>query len=81
MINVLGLGRSVFISWHSDHSQGGRGGGEGGEGDGEKDRGVGEQGRETDPQLKPFIFIATRTDTVGQFGKEQVHFGGGKQLG
>lgn len=24
MINVLGLGRSVFISWHSDHSQGGR---------------------------------------------------------
>lgn len=26
MINVLGLGRSVFISWHSDHSQGGRGG-------------------------------------------------------
>ena len=25
MINVLDLGRSVFISWHSDHSQGGRG--------------------------------------------------------
>lgn len=25
MMNVLGLGRSVFISWHSDHSRGGRG--------------------------------------------------------
>lgn len=37
---------------------------------------VGEQRGETDPQLQPFIFIATLTDTVGQFGKEQVHFGG-----
>lgn len=32
MINVFGLGRSVFISWHSDHSQGGEEGGKGGKG-------------------------------------------------
>lgn len=46
MINVLGLGRSVFISWHSDHGQGGRG-----ERDGEKGQCVWEQRGETDPQL------------------------------
>lgn len=50
MINVLGLGRSVFISWHSDHSQGERER-EGGEGDGEKGQCVGEQRGERDPQL------------------------------
>lgn len=44
-----------------------------GKGDGGKGRRVGEQRGETDPQLEPFIFIATLTDFVGQMEKEQVH--------
>lgn len=44
MINVLGLGRSVFISWHSDHSRGER---EGRRREGPMCRGVEERDRPT----------------------------------
>lgn len=54
MMNVLGLGRSVFISWHSVHSRGRS------EGNGEKGRWLGQQRKEKDPHAQTFLWTATR---------------------
>lgn len=48
MMNVLGLGRSVFISWHSDHSRG--------DGDEEKGQCVGEQRGERPAVIAIYLY-------------------------